>query len=808
MSDMIDMSELKALVGQLLDSGNAAEASAMLMELHALMPENEVILSLLAETKAKLESKSAEAIKKIRDVEEIEPGFYNLMQMLESMTEDEIYNHILSGFNANSPENQAGIEKYLRSYPFWGDLNIENKVYGALRGRARVVKGHRDDLIWLYERLADARSKNVLFAIISSWVNFDYIMLGKYGEREFPEYYHPDIFPPRDGEVFVDLGAFNGDSIAQFVKAYGMTYKFIYGYEIAPDTFRELEENLKNIPNIDLRKKAAGAAPGSMFVDFSTDISASFVSDSGESEIEVVCIDDDITEPVTFIKMDIEGGEKDALIGCKRQIRENHPRLAICTYHGYNDIYTVPRLIDEIVPGYKFYMRYHGGDRTPTEYSLLAAWDAENGDLEKAVADNNKINTVNGSVEKTEIEKVVIVGLHQYGEELYRRIKNLADKYQLICFCDTTGQYVNTTHFGIKVIGVDLLAELFRINEVDKIIVAYSGYSLELSTSEVFKQLHDAGITDKVFIVPPWFFDGAYDFVHYSISPFVPGEEITLGSALSKADMSKAVLGFIAPISNLNCNNSCKACVMASPLAEPGYMTMESYRRDIDRLKQLYWHICRFRITGGEPLLHPDIAEMVKIARQAFPATGLAVQTNATLLLNDEVRFEQLFKVMRDTRCGFQISVYKPIFEHRQRLDDMLRKNGIQWHWGQVNGKPVESFSVWRELSPKNDMNKQYDECYNTKYCHGFLDGYVYPCGMPIPVKIIERHFNVRFEGMAERLNQMRMDIHATEMDGWEIVEYLQKPTPACEYCCFEKKRNIEWQQCSREDAKPEDYFL
>jgi len=374
---MIDMSELKALVGQLLDSGNAAEASAMLMELQALMPENEVILSLLAETRAKLESKSAETIKKMRAMEEVEPGFYDLMQMLGSMAEDEIYNHILSGFNAISPENQAGFEKYLRSYPFWGALDVKNKVYDALRGRACVVKEHREDLIWLYERLADTRSKNVLFAIISSWVNFDYMMLGKYGERELPEYYHHDIFPPRDGEVFVDLGAYVGDSIAQFIKTYGMTYKFIYGYEVASDTFLELEKNLKNVPNIDLRKKAAGAAPGSMFVEFLPDISASFVSDSGESEIEVVCIDDDITEPVSFIKMDIEGGEKDALIGCKRQIRENHPRLAICTYHGYDDIYAIPRLIDEIEPGYKYYMRYHGGDRTPTEYSLLAAWDGD-----------------------------------------------------------------------------------------------------------------------------------------------------------------------------------------------------------------------------------------------------------------------------------------------------------------------------------------------------------------------------------------------------------------------------------------------
>jgi len=160
-----------------------------------------------------------------------------------------------------------------------------------------------------------------------------------------------------------------------------MTYKHIYCYEIAQDNFKSLEKNLKNVPNIELRKKAAGSAPGTMYVSCHKDLSASHVSDSGETAIEVVSIDDDITEPVTFIKMDVEGAEKDAILGCKSQIQKNHPRLAICTYHGYDDIYLIPRMIDEIEPGYNFYMRYHGGDRTPTEYSLLAVWDSENSDV-------------------------------------------------------------------------------------------------------------------------------------------------------------------------------------------------------------------------------------------------------------------------------------------------------------------------------------------------------------------------------------------------------------------------------------------
>jgi len=262
------------------------------------------------------------------------------------------------------------------------------------------------------------------------------------------------------------------------------------------------------------------------------------------------------------------------------------------------------------------------------------------------------------------------------------------------------------------------------------------------------------------------------------------------------------------PISNLHCNYSCKSCCFASPLAEPGFTTLDSYRKDIKRLKELYWHVARFRITGGETLLHPDIAEMIKITREAFPATGLGLQTNGLLLLKDDGRFDDLFAVMRENRCGFQISVYEPVYKQHEKLDEILRRNGVQWHWGQVTGKQVESFSVWYGLSPDSDMHQQYEKCYQTKYCHPLLDGYAYPCGMPIPAKIIEKHFNVEFEGLADNIENMRVDIHNTAMDGWEIAEYLEKPTPMCRYCIFERQRFRKWEQRPRNEAKLEDFVL
>jgi len=64
-------------------------------------------------------------------------------------------------------------------------------------------------------------------------------------------------------------------------------------------------------------------------------------------------------EPVTYIKMDIEGAELNALKGAANTIKKNKPRLAICVYHKPEDILEIPVFLSELVPSYQFYLRHH-----------------------------------------------------------------------------------------------------------------------------------------------------------------------------------------------------------------------------------------------------------------------------------------------------------------------------------------------------------------------------------------------------------------------------------------------------------------
>lgn len=75
---------------------------------------------------------------------------------------------------------------------------------------------------------------------------------------------------------------------------------------------------------------------------------------------KVVKLDDSLAnEKVSFIKMDIEGAEVNALRGAEHIIREQHPKMAICIYHKTSDFWEVPLLINSFGK-YKFYVRHHG----------------------------------------------------------------------------------------------------------------------------------------------------------------------------------------------------------------------------------------------------------------------------------------------------------------------------------------------------------------------------------------------------------------------------------------------------------------
>lgn len=306
--------------------------------------------------------------------------FLNFMQYLWDNSEAALLQQMKKSLNAwqktpNGKANYQGFVEYFERFPLWGTLHPEKGDFDTLARRAAVLKRHSYDFLWLYRRLEDYLSKRTLTAILTNWAVLDLAYPQKV-KSIFPDYWEPDLFPDNAGDVLVDVGAFTGDSIAQYVRMYGTGYRKIYAYEVSPDSCKIMRANVNamELHDVIIRNKGAGSQRGELFLNRSaSDASANQLSADARSgqRIEVAPLDEDIEEPITFLKMDIEGAEWDTLLGCEQIIARDRPKLAICVYHGYDDLWRIPALIDSIHPGYEFYLRHYGGNLIPTEFVLL-----------------------------------------------------------------------------------------------------------------------------------------------------------------------------------------------------------------------------------------------------------------------------------------------------------------------------------------------------------------------------------------------------------------------------------------------------
>lgn len=308
----------------------------------------------------------------------IDKNFYNLISYLKKLTEEEIFNNIKYQYEQLNPETQKSIEVFLAKFDYWRTLNHNLMDYEEIKRRAQSIHNHLKDFIWLYEHLGDYRSKKLLYAILNNWYRYDFCSLKECQENNYRDYFDLDIVKCDEEEIFVDLGAFIGDTILDYLREYNGKYKKIYAYEITDESFEKLKETLRNFPNIEFRKKAVLDKNTSVFVEKNiAGNDANKVIETKEFGIEAISLDSDISEKITTIKMDIEGAEAKALKGAKRHIQEEQPKLLLSVYHNHEDIWKIPKMIEEIKPGYKFYLRYHGGNIFPTEITLIAIYEKD-----------------------------------------------------------------------------------------------------------------------------------------------------------------------------------------------------------------------------------------------------------------------------------------------------------------------------------------------------------------------------------------------------------------------------------------------
>ncbi|MDR1688871.1 MAG: FkbM family methyltransferase [Clostridiales bacterium] len=160
----------------------------------------------------------------------------------------------------------------------------------------------------------------------------------------------------KQNEVFVDCGSFNGATISAFKLWNKEPFECI-----AFEPEKTMAEIIRNkVPYAKVINAGVWDENGILRFRTSGSSLMQIADSNGDNELQVVRLDDELKDRrVTFIKMDIEGSEMNALKGAEEIIRKQKPKLAICIYHKLEDIWEIPQIILNYRPDYRLYLRHY-----------------------------------------------------------------------------------------------------------------------------------------------------------------------------------------------------------------------------------------------------------------------------------------------------------------------------------------------------------------------------------------------------------------------------------------------------------------
>ncbi len=256
------------------------------------------------------------------------------------------------------------------------NAQIENSIVRRLNQAEVLFCKHKNDVLSVFDMLEDDLSK-------ASYANMILVRMGKAAINaeliDRRQYFGVPIFAePFADEVYVDCGAFVGDTIENYLWPKVGIFQKIYAFEPFKGTFEVLKarvERLKrewNIPDekielinggvgestyqLDSSLETKHISDGANLSDYSLD-KAALVDEGG---IPIYTIDKYFAnQRISLLKADIEAYEWAMLAGARRVVKRDRPKLAICIYHLHIDMFRIPLKIKQICPDYKCYVRQY-----------------------------------------------------------------------------------------------------------------------------------------------------------------------------------------------------------------------------------------------------------------------------------------------------------------------------------------------------------------------------------------------------------------------------------------------------------------
>lgn len=217
------------------------------------------------------------------------------------------------------------------------------------------IKENEAEFDKAYELLYDEKSKETFVDILNFKTSgkIDYLFKCQSEKEEI----YKSILELNEDETIVDLGAYDGDTIREFLSYTNNQYNYIFAFEPDEKNFKKLLTKTDELFNIACFNIGAWDKKETLYFQKKKGRN-SHQSETG-IPVEFDSVDNVIDYPISFIKMDIEGAESKALDGAKNTILKYLPKLYICAYHRNEDFFVLPQKIREFSKDYKIYLRHH-----------------------------------------------------------------------------------------------------------------------------------------------------------------------------------------------------------------------------------------------------------------------------------------------------------------------------------------------------------------------------------------------------------------------------------------------------------------
>lgn len=241
-----------------------------------------------------------------------------------------------------------------------------------------------------------------------------------------------------------------------------------------------------------------------------------------------------------------------------------------------------------------------------------------------------------------------------------------------------------------------------------------------------------------------------------------------------------------------HCNLNCKGCSHFAPIAAPKFLDPTELGKNLSKLSKFQSSFYALQILGGEPLLHPRLAEIMDVSRRYFDKIRITLMTNGILLLEDDKLPPSFWEACKKNDIVIRVTKY-PVNLDYDEIERKVRQKGIKFELF----KDRSGVNNWTKYQlHEKDIRKRLNrfKVFKLKYCKSInclqlVGNKIYPCHLSAYVD----HLNVAYNRNFVISKKDYIDINSLK-NIRQLKKLLVFSIPFCKYCGSGTPRT-DWQK-------------